>query len=151
MHIQSENPRQLQNEDTINLANAPLHERDDEDTVGWFDLQAAGTASYLTQNCNFIWWVFDTRAQTCCISMKCAALVVSLCTASFLRDLLDSLEVEWGVAAVNRLTTDVYIEIDSDTWEIRDIDKDNDTVVLHNVDIDTTIKHTIEYCMNRIM
>ena len=106
---------------------------------------------YLTQNRNFIPWVFDTQAQTCRISMKWAALVVGLCTASFLRDLLDSLEVEWGVVVENWLTTDVYIKIDSDAWEIRDIDESNDAVVLHHVDIDTTIKHTIEYCMNRIM
>ena len=115
LHINSENPRQLQNGDTINLADAPLHLYEDDDTECWFDKNAVGTENYLSPNRNFVWWVFDTRSRTCRISMKCAALVVGSCNDNFLSELIDRLDDEWGPEAIDKLTTGVFIEIIANT------------------------------------
>ena len=151
LHINSENPLQLQNGDTTNLADAPLHLHEDDDTECWFYKNAVGTENYLSPNCNFIRWVFDTRSRTCRISTKYAALVVGSCNANFLTELIDRLDDEWGPEAIDKLTTDVFIEIDSDAWEISAINRAEDSVLLYNKDTDTTIERSIEYCMSRIM
>ena len=73
--------------------------------------------------------MFDTRSRTCRISTKYAALVVGSCNANFLTELIDRLDDEWGPEAINKLTTDVFIEVESDAWEISAINRADGTII----------------------
>ena len=132
------------------MTDALLHLYKDDDTKGRFDKNAIGTKDYLLPNCNFIWWVFDTRSQTCRISKKCGALIVGSFNTSFCTELIDRLENKWGQEAVDKLTIDSVIEIDSGAWEISIINEASSTVMLSNKDTGISIK-SIEYCISQTM
>ena len=127
MNIPSRNPATLQSTDTINIID-DIFEGTEIDG-SWIDEDAGGSEDYQSTGRNLIRWVYDTRLNTCRMSMVCFAIKIGSCVTPGLTAYLHANEIAWSETKIREGTNLTY---EDDMWVVRSVSVNNDTVVIFN-------------------